>query len=60
MPLRAMALEALADLAAADPNLRDEALTLLEAARHSNDIALRSRARLMLPPLLQERTQTRR
>lgn len=50
--LRAMALEAFADLAAAEPALLDEALTLLESVRHSPDFALRARARLMLPVLL--------
>lgn len=50
--VRAMALEAFADLAAAEPDLGDEALTLLEAARHCTGHALRTRARLMLPSLL--------
>lgn len=50
--VRAMALEAFADLAVAEPDLRDEALTLLESARHSRDFAPRARARLMLPLLL--------
>jgi len=47
--VRAMALEAFAVLAANEPELRDEALELLEHARHSATPALRSRARLMLP-----------
>lgn len=51
--VRAMALEAFALLAAREPELRDEALELLERARRSSIPALRSRARLMLP-LLQE------
>lgn len=52
LALRAMALEAFTDLAAAEPDLRDEALALLESARHSTIPALRCRARLMLPVLL--------
>ncbi|HUB19348.1 MAG TPA: hypothetical protein VL990_11985 [Acidobacteriaceae bacterium] len=47
--VRAMALEAFAILAARTPELRDEALERLEAARHSGDFAMRARARLMLP-----------
>lgn len=50
--VRAMALEAFADVAAAEPELREEALTLLESARHSAIPAMRSRAKLMLPVLL--------
>jgi hypothetical protein len=49
--VRAMGLEALAILAANEPELRDEAMTILEDARHSTDFAMRARARLMLPLL---------
>ena len=49
--VRAMALEAFAVLALNEPELRDEALELLEHARHSSTPALRARARLMLPQL---------
>jgi hypothetical protein len=49
--VRAMALEAFCVLAAREPELRDEALERLEAARHSADLAMRARARLMLPML---------
>jgi hypothetical protein len=49
--VRAMGLEALAILAANEPELRDEAMTMLEDARHSTDFAMRARARLMLPLL---------
>jgi hypothetical protein len=49
--VRAMALEAFAILAANEPELRDEAMTMLEDARHSTDFAMRARARLMLPLL---------
>ena len=49
--VRAMALEAFAILAANEPELRDEAMTILEDARHSTDFAMRARARLMLPLL---------
>jgi hypothetical protein len=52
--LRAIALEALAILAAAEPELRDEALPLLERARREGTCAMRSRARRMLPLLLAE------
>jgi len=50
--LRAMALEALANLAVADASLREEVLTLLENARGDPVCAMRSRARRMLPVLL--------
>lgn len=53
--VRAMALEAFAVLAASEPELRDEAIGLLEQARHSATPALRSRARLMLKQLLKKR-----
>jgi hypothetical protein len=55
-----MALEAFAILAAQQPSLRDEALEKLEAARHNTDIALRARARLMLPLLVKPETEPRR
>ena len=58
--LRAMALEAFAVRAAAEPDLRDEALTLLESARHSTIPALRSRAKLMLPLLVRAEARTPR
>ncbi|HEY1257360.1 MAG TPA: hypothetical protein VGF01_21525 [Terracidiphilus sp.] len=50
--LRAIALEALAILAAAEPELRAEVLPLLERARREGTCAMRARARRMLPPLL--------
>ena len=46
--LRAIALEALAILAAAEPELRDEATVVLEHARREGTTAMRSRARRML------------
>lgn len=55
--VRAMALEAFAVLATSEPELRDEALSLLEQARHSATPALRARARLMLPLLLKKREE---
>jgi hypothetical protein len=51
--LRAMALEAFAILGAHEPGLREEAMALLEAARRSPISALRSRARLMLPLVME-------
>ena len=50
--VRAMALEAFAILAANEPELRDEAMEMLEAARHDAAIAMRCRAKLMLPLLM--------
>lgn len=50
--LRAIALEAFALLAAAELELRDEAMMLLEQARHDKTAAVRCRARRMLPVLL--------
>ena len=47
-----MALEAFAFLAAQEPELRDEAMEILEQQRHSSDFALRARARLMLPVVM--------
>lgn len=49
--LRAIALEAFSILALAEPELRDEALPLLERSRRAPP-ALRSRARRMLPLML--------
>jgi hypothetical protein len=54
-----MALEAFAILAASEPELRDEAMLMLEDARHSSDFALRARARLMLPLILQAEIRSR-
>ncbi len=50
--LRAIALEALAILAAAEPELREEVLPLLERARREGTCAMRCRAKRMLPLLL--------
>ena len=50
--VRAMALEAFAILAAHEPTLCDEAMEMLEAARHNSEPAMRARARLMLPLLM--------
>jgi len=50
--VRAMALEAFTILAANEPDLREEAMEMLEAARHDEASALRARARLMLPVLM--------
>jgi hypothetical protein len=50
--LRAIALEAFAILAAAEPELREEVMILLEHARREGACAMRSRARRMLPLLL--------
>lgn len=50
--VRAMALEAFCVLAAEEPDLRDEALALVEAARHSSSFAMRTRAKLMLPVVM--------
>jgi hypothetical protein len=58
--VRAMAIEAFAILAAAEPELREEALAFLETQRHSGDFALRARARLMLPMLLKAESPTPR
>lgn len=51
--LRAIALEALATLAAADPELRDEATSVLENARRDGTSAMRTRARRMSLLLLE-------
>jgi hypothetical protein len=50
--LRAIALEALGILAAAEPELLDEALPLLERSRREGTCAMRCRAKKMLPLLL--------
>jgi hypothetical protein len=50
--VRAMALEAFAILAVAEPELREEVMALLEHARRDGTCAMRSRARRMLPALL--------
>jgi hypothetical protein len=50
--LRAIALEAFALLAVAEPELREEAMLLLERYRREGCCAMRSRARRMLLPLL--------
>jgi hypothetical protein len=50
--IRAIALEAFAILAAAEPKLRDEAMIMIENARYDSVPAMRSRARRMLPLLL--------
>jgi hypothetical protein len=50
--VRAMALEAFTILAAHEPDLHDEAMTLLEVERHSTIPAMRCRAKLMLTVLM--------
>jgi hypothetical protein len=50
--IRAIALEAFAILAAAEPDLRDEAMLMIENARYDSVPAMRSRARRMLFLLL--------
>jgi len=50
--VRAMALESLGLLAAAEPGMRDEALDILERARREGTCAMRSRACRMLPLVL--------
>jgi hypothetical protein len=57
--LRAIALEALAILAAAEPELREAGLPLLERARHEGTCAMRSRAKRMLPLLMAEEAVSR-
>jgi len=51
LAVRAMALEAFAWLAAREAELRDEALEMLEAARHGEP-AMRASAKLMLPVVM--------
>ena len=58
--VRAMALEAFATLAAQEPDLRDEAMEMLEEHRHSADPAMRARARMMLPGLMRSEGPPRR
>jgi len=47
--VRAMGLEAFAILAIAEPELREEAMVLLDRARREGTCAMQSRARRMLP-----------
>jgi hypothetical protein len=58
--VRAMALEAFAILAANEPELRDEAMEMLEAARHDEAMAMRCRAKLMLPVVMKAELSSRR
>lgn len=58
--VRAMALEAFAILAANEPELRDEAMAMLEEARHSTDFAMRARARLMAPTVMRAELRSSR
>jgi hypothetical protein len=58
--VRAMALEAFAVLAAQEPELRDEAMEMLERARHDSATAMRCRAKLMLPVVMKAEAETRR
>jgi hypothetical protein len=58
--LRAIALEAYGILAAAEPELLDEALPLLERSRREGTCAMRSRAKRMLPQLLAAEIDSRR
>jgi hypothetical protein len=57
--VRAMGLEAFAILAQAEPELRDEAMLLLECSRRAPEAALRSRARRMLPLFLSSEIEAR-
>ena len=57
--LRAIALEAFAIIAQAEPELHDEVMVLLERSRRAPEAALRSRARRMLPPLIASEIETR-
>lgn len=57
--LRAIALEAFTILAAAEPELREEAMPLLERSRREGTCAVRSRAKRMLPLLLQAEIDAR-
>jgi hypothetical protein len=57
--LRAIALEAFAILAQAEPELRDEVLILLERSRRAPEPAVRCRALRMLPQLLAAEIETR-
>ena len=58
--VRAMGLEAFAFLAAEEPDLRDEAMELLEQQRHSSEPALRARARLKIPVVMRAATPQKR
>jgi hypothetical protein len=58
--VRAMALEAFAILAAAEPELRDEAMLMIENARYDRVPAMRSRARRMMLLLLAPENKARR
>jgi hypothetical protein len=58
--LRAIALEAFALLAVAEPELRDEAMLLLERYRREGAAAMRARARRMLLPLMKAEAGPRR
>jgi len=56
--LRAIAMEAFAILAVAEPGLRDEALLLVERSRHDANAAIRARGRRMLPALRMAEVRT--
>jgi hypothetical protein len=56
--VRAMALEAFGVLAAAEPELREEAMMLMERYRREGCCAMRSRARRMLLVLMKAETKT--
>ena len=58
--VRAMALEAFAFLATREPDLRDEAMEMLENARHDQAPAMRCRAKLMLSVLMKADLSPRR
>jgi hypothetical protein len=58
--VRAMALEAFAILAAAEPELRDEAMLMIENARYDSVPAMRCRARRMVLLLLASENSTGR
>jgi hypothetical protein len=58
--LRAIALEAFAHLAVAEPELREEAMLLLERYRREGCCAMRCRARRMLLPLMKAEATARR
>ena len=57
--VRAIALEAFAVLAVVEPELREEVMVLLEHARREGTCAMRSRARRMLPNLLEAEDRAR-
>jgi hypothetical protein len=57
--LRAIALEAFAILAVAEPGMRDEVTALLEHSRREGTCAMRSRARRMLPMVLKAEVEAR-